>query len=193
MNDKFKAAESIGITVDRGPNSNLNREHQAGLSDLFMPQGVFHLEHWRKGEMIGVWDHANTVVTQGKNSILEVYFRSATQITSWYMGLVNNTSTPTFAAGDTAAQIGGSNDWVEMVAYSGGARKAWSPAAASGGSISNTSVVAFNITGTDTLFGAFIVSASSGTGGVLWAGVAFPSTVAVASSDDIKVTYTLSS
>ena len=82
-----------------------------------------------------------------------------------------------------------------MTAYSGGVRKTWTPIAASSGSITNTSVVTFNITGTDTLYGAFLVSSNTlnGTSGVLWSGVSFPSTVAVANGDDVKVTYTLSS
>lgn len=193
LRDSFGPTEGVGVAVHRRGSKDI--ENLAGLRELFIPQGVFNFEHWRGGRLLNKWAAPNTVTTQGKNSILDVYFRSQTQITTWYMGLVNNTSTPTFAAGDTAAQIGGTNDWTEMTAYTGGARKNWSSSlsAASSGSITNSTVITFPITGTDTLYGAFIVSASSGTSGVLWSGVAFPSTVAVASGDDVKVTYTLSS
>ncbi len=191
--ERMTAREGIGVSVHRKGSRQI--ENLAAMQELFNPQGIFSFEHFRGGQKIGKWDVHNTVTTEGKNSILDIMFRAQTQITTWYMGLVNNTSTPTFAAGDTAAQIGGTNDWTEMTAYSGGARKNWttSLSAASGGAITNSTVITFNITGTDTLYGAFIVSSSSGASGKLWSGVAFPSTVAVANGDDIKVTYTLSS
>ena len=190
INDCMRPAEGVGLTVHR-PGQGM--EAQNGLMDLFMPAGIMSVELWRNGTLIDGFDAHNLVTTQGKNKILEVMFRSDTQITSWYMGLITTTGFGSFAAGDTAAQIAGTNLWTESTVYSGGARKAWAPAAASAGAISNTTVVTFNITSTDTLKGAFIVSASSGTGGTLWAEVAFPTPVPVNNGDDVKVTYTLSS
>lgn len=190
LHDSMRPAEGIGLTVNRGRSQS---EHQNGLTDLFLPGGIASVEVWRKGRLITKFDAHNLVTTQGKNKILDIMFNSATQITSWYMGLVTTTSFTAFAAGDTAAQIGGSNGWTESTVYSGGARKAWDPDAASAGAVSNSTVVTFNITSSDTLKGAFIVSASSGTSGSLWAEVAFPTTVPVNNADDVKVTYTLSS
>lgn len=194
MKDNVRASESASIEIVRR-NGPLEAQH--GLHELWNPGGMLDVEFSHAdGEIFQKFGIHNLVTTQGKNKILDVMFGSATQITSWYMGLVTNTSFSAFAAGDTAAQIGGSNGWTESTVYSSvysGARKAWSPAAASAGSITNTSVVTFNITSSDTLKGAFIVSASSGTSGTLWAEVAFPSTVPVNNGDDVKVTYTLSS
>ncbi len=192
MKDSVRASESASIEITRRNPGDVHQV-QHTMSEMWNPGGMFDVEFSRNGKVFEKFDTHNLVVTQGKNSILDVYFGAATQITSWYMGLVTNSSFTAFAAGDTAAQIGGSNGWTESTVYSGGARKAWTPAAASAGSITNTSVVTFNITSSDTLKGAFIVSSSSGTSGKLWAEVAFPSTVPVNNGDDVKVTYTLSS
>lgn len=192
MKDSVRASESASIEIVRR-NGPLEAQH--GLHELWNPGGMFDVEFSHaNGDIFQKFGTHNLVTTQGKNKILDVMFGAATQITSWYMGLVTNTGSPVFAVGDTAAQIGGTNGWTEATGYTGGpTREAWTPAAASAGSITNTTVVTFNIDATDTLKGAFIVSAASGTGGTLWAEVAFPSTVPVNSGDDVKVTYTLSS
>ena len=46
-------------------------------------------------------------------------FNCATPITAWYLGLIDGSGTPTLAAGDTYAQIGGTNGWNENVNYYG--------------------------------------------------------------------------
>ena len=190
MYDEIPPNESLGVQVSRRG----ERVPESYLSDQFHPRGRFNLEIHRKNGEIETYDISNLVTTQGKNAILDIMFGAATQITAWYMGLVTTTSFTAFAATDTAAQIGGTNGWTESTVYSGGpTRKSWSPAAASAGSISNTTVVTFSITSSDTLKGAFIISSNSGTGGKLWAEVAFPSAIAVSNGDDVKVTYTLSS
>ena len=40
----------------------------------------------RAGEVIDEWEDPNLVVNQGLDSLLNVYFVGATQITSWYVG-----------------------------------------------------------------------------------------------------------
>lgn len=191
MYDAFRSSEGMSVEVSKSQNS--AHEVQHANCDLLNLGGYFNVEFWRNGVCFEKFNPHNLVTTQGKNSILDIMFGAATQITAWYMGLVTTGSFTAFAATDTAAQIGGSNGWTESTVYSGGARKSWSPSAASSGSITNSSVVTFNITSSDTLKGAFIVSSSSGTSGKLWAEVAFPSSIPVSNGDDVKVTYTLSS
>lgn len=190
MLDQLSTGEAIGLQIARKG----ERAPESFMQDFYRPQGRFEVEITRRNGTVEKYEVNNLVTTQGKNKILDVMFGAATQITSWYMGLVTTTGFGSFAATDTAGQIGGSNLWTETTVYSGGpTRKAWTPGTAASGSISNTTVVTFAITGSDTLKGAFIISSSTSTGGTLWAEVAFPSGIAVASGDDVKVTYTLSS
>lgn len=190
MDDHISNSEAIGLQISRKG----ERVPENFVQDFYKPQGRFQLEVHRKTGEIEYYDINNLVTTQGKNAILDIMFGSATQITTWYMGLITTTSFTALAATDTAAQIGGTNGWTESTAYSGGpTRKTWTPASASAGSITNNTVVTFSITSSDTLKGAFIISSSSGTGGKLWAEVAFPTAITVSNGDDVKVTYTLSS
>lgn len=129
----------------------------------------------------------NGIVTQGKNSLLDSQFRAQTQITAWYTGLIDNSGWTAESASDTLSSHSG---WSEFTSYTGN-RIQWSPGAASSGSITNSSTMDFAITGTGTIKGIFICSASSGTSGTLWSTADFPSTIAVANGDTLKVTYTL--
>lgn len=149
------------------------------------------VEHIRNGEVIAVYDTQNGIVDVGINSLLDVGFGAATQITTWYMGLVDNSGFTAFADGDTMSSHTG---WNEFTTYSEATRPQWSPAAASARSISNTTSVDFSINGSGTVKGIFVTSdnVKSGTTGTLWATAAFASNVTVTSGDVLKVTYTIS-
>lgn len=126
----------------------------------------------------------NLIVTQGLNHILDVTFHADTQVTTWYIGL-KGSGTP--AAGDTMASHA---TWSEITDYSGD-RKEWTEGAASSGSMTNSSSVDFSITGTATVAGAFLNTASTGTAGTLYGVVDFSSARSVISGDTLQVTVTV--
>lgn len=182
MNESLKMREAVGCSIMR------NR----AIGDILSPQGFFGVELFREGIKILDLIVPNTVTTAGKNSWLDIYFRNQTQISAWYIGLVDNSGWTAFDVADT---MGSHSGWTEATGYSQSTRVAWSVGAASAASITNGTAATFDITGTATLKGIFVTSGSakSGTSGTLWTGAAFGSTVAVANGDQLKITYTVNS
>jgi hypothetical protein len=137
---------------------------------------------------------AVVVTTEGKNDNLTQYFKGSSYTAAFFVGLVNNASFTAFAAGDTAAQINGTNQWIEWTAYSESVRQTLTLGTASGASIDNSaSKATFTINGSGTLNGAFIATSSTkaGTSGKLWGEGSFSATQAVVSGNVITVTATM--
>ena len=84
--------------------------------------------------------------------------------------------------------------WNEFTSYTEGNRVAWGPGSASSQSVTNSTPATFNINGSGTVKGVFIVSnnTKSGTAGTLWATALFGADVPVTSGDQLKITYTVS-
>jgi len=146
------------------------------------------------GNLKWVEEVDNLTVTQGLNDILTKYFTGSAYTAAWYIGLINNASFTAIAAGDTAAQINGSNGWTELTTYTSTPRLTLTLGAASGGSISNSaSVAVFTFNATGVVNGAFVVSTSTkaGTTGILYGEASFSSTRSVLSGDTLSVTVTL--
>lgn len=146
------------------------------------------------GNLKWVEEIDNLTVTEGLNDILTQYFKGSTYTASWFVGLINNAGFSALAAGDTAAQIGGSNGWAEATTYSNSTRPTLTLGSASAGSIDNTaSKAVFNINGTVTIYGAFVVSNSTkgGTSGKIYGEAAFASTRSLTNGDTLTVTVTL--
>ena len=138
----------------------------------------------------------NLVVNQGLQSMVSVYLDGATQITTWYVGLITGPgSGTTIAAGDTLASHAG---WTEFTNYSGNRKTATFGTAttADPSVIDNTaSPASFSITSTGgTVAGAFLASVDTGTSGTLFSPSDFHSTGdrVVVSGDTLNVTYTFS-
>lgn len=166
-------------------------ERNRSLPDVLDPRGRFKVEHIRDGNVIGVYEFPNGITNAGKDSLLNVYFHSATQITTWYVGLVDNSGFSAFAAADTASSHSG---WTESQDYGESTRVSWGMDASSGQSITNSTADTFTMNATKTIKGIFVISNSTkgGTTGTLWSTAAFGSTVSVNSADLLKVTYTVS-
>ena len=79
MSDKIRFEDRAGCSVVR----------PRGCQDQFDPRGHYHVEHWRGGKLLGVYEVPNLVTNEGKNAILNVKFNAATAITSWYIALID--------------------------------------------------------------------------------------------------------
>lgn len=133
----------------------------------------------------------NLVVTVGKNDLLDKYFTGSAYTATWYLGLVNGATAPTYAAADTMASHAG---WTEIVPYSQATRPQPTWASASAGSKATTAT-AFSINASATVAGCFMTSnnTKSGTTGILYSAGSFTTgNRAVLSGDTLNVTYTAS-
>lgn len=136
------------------------------------------------GKVKWVEEFHNTVTTEGKNSLLDVYFDAATQITTWYLGLKGAGAA---AAGDTLASHAG---WSEVNPYAGN-RPSITFGEPSSGSLAASSAVSYSCNGSATVAGAFICSAASGTTGTLYSAGDFSGSRSVVSGDTLNVTPTV--
>lgn len=163
----------------------------ATAHDALPMQGTFRVEHWRDGRCINAQVFKNQITTVGKNYLLNVGFHADSQISTWYVGLVDNASFSAFSAADTMSSHAG---WIENDDYDESTRVEWTEGAASAASITNATAITFTMNATATIKGIFInsVSTKNGTTGTLWTAVAFASNVSVVDDDQLKVTYTLS-
>lgn len=133
----------------------------------------------------------NLVTTVGKNFLLDTLLAGSAYTAAWYLLLVDGGSTPTYAAGDTAASHAG---WTENVGYSNANRPTPSWGSAAAGSKASTAT-AFNINATGTIAGAGLISNStkSGTTGTLYSCGSFSGgNRSVVNGDTLNVTYTAS-
>lgn len=137
------------------------------------------------GRVKWVEEFHNTVTTAGMNSLLDVYFDAATQITTWYLGLKGTGSE---VAGDTLASHAG---WSEVNPYSGN-RPSITFGEPSSGSLAASSAVSYTCNGSATVAGAFICSVATGTSGTLYSAGDFSGSREVVSGDTLNVTPTVS-
>lgn len=184
--EKVDIGETLDATVIRGGSTSCN----VGLSGYYTATCVDKDGNVKWSDRI-----QNTVTTVGKNSILDVYLGASTQITAWYLGLISSTTFSATAAADTMASHGG---WLEAglantPTYSQAARPTTSWSAASSGSKALSAAVAFSITGSGTVKGAFLnsVATKDGTLGTLYsAGVFTAGDKVVSNGDTVNVSYT---
>jgi hypothetical protein len=163
------------------------------LIDGFTPQGQFEVTAYDPQGNVK-WQEAmsNIVVNVGLDYALDTTLNGATQSTTWYVGLVDGATSPTFDAGDTISSHSG---WSENTDYSESARQTWSNGAVSSQSIDNSgSPAAFSINASTDVAGAFLVddSTKGGTSGTLFAEGSFSGgTRSLQNGDSLEVTYTI--
>lgn len=157
------------------------------------------------GELKWEDDIHNVVCTEGKNFALDQIL-GGTAFVAAFLGLVSSVSYTAVAAGDTMAQIAGTNGWREAgttnapqwTTPAAGARgtPSFSPAAA--GSKATSAAVAFSISTTGTIKGCFVVIGTgavatnlSTAGRLLSVGTFTGGDKVVGSGDTLSVTYSL--
>lgn len=182
-NDKLNLTETASASMQMG----------AALSDSLGVVGYFTAvchgpdgqEKWREG-------FHNTVMTLGKNDLLDKFLKGAAYTQTIRMGLKGAGAQ---VAGDTQASHAG---WLEvglanLPTYTGNRKDVTMGAASAGSSVSPGQV--FAITGTGTVAGCFINNGGSdtidNTTGVLFSAGDFAVSRSVLSGDTITVTYTL--
>lgn len=188
--DKMNLVESAGCNVTRGRT----------VGDQLEPRGVYVLEHWRDGKLLEKRRICNLITDEGKNKLLDVMFHQVAALATWYLGLVDNANFSAVAAGDTYAQINGTNGWDEFTAYSESTRGEWTEGAAASKSMTNAAPVVFNITSAGVVYGLFVAGGANAStksdntaGNVLWSAAGFSGgAVTVGNGDQLKVTYTIS-
>jgi len=137
----------------------------------------------------------NLVVNEGLQDMNTKYFKGSSYTAAWYLGIIDGAGAGnTFAAGDTLASHAG---WTENTAYSGNrvAVTFGTATTADPSVISNSgSPSVFTITSnSQTISGAFLTTAASGTSGVLFSANNFSGgDKAVDSGDTLSVTYSFS-
>ena len=134
----------------------------------------------------------NLVVTQGRNFALDTLLSGSAYTASWFLGLVDGATTPTYAAADTLASNPG---WDENVGYSNATRPAPNLSTAAAAGSKSSTATAFNINAAGTIAGCFLASnnVKGGTTGTLYSVGSFTGgNRIVANGDTLNVTYTAS-
>lgn len=191
MNETINTNDNMGATLTRS----------GGIAESFLaPEALYTVQCVRDGQVIWEDSFHNTVMTLGKNDVLNKYF-SNTAAGACYLGLISSVSyagapqaTDTMSSHSNWTEAGNANA-PTYTAPRKTLTAAW--AAASSGSMSTSSAQSFAITGTGTVKGAFInIGGSStidNTTGILYsAGLFSGGDRAVINGDTLNVTVTLS-
>lgn len=190
--DRIKAGVMAGCAIIIG----------GQIVDTAMARGVFTAECvGADGKVKWTDTFPNTVVTVGKNHMLDTDLAgSSYTVVGPYMGLISSTSFSAISAADTMTSHSG---WLEAgnantPTYTSPRKTAaWS--AASAGSKALSAALAFAITGTGTIKGAFMVYGTGAlttidnTAGTLFsAGLFTGGDRAVINGDTVNVSYSVS-
>lgn len=169
-------------------------ERQGFSTELCIVTGTIGVTCYnRRGKQKWTDLSKNVIVNSGKNYLLNAAFAGVTPITDWYIGLINNTPTPTLAVTNTMSS--GTRNWAEITSdYDESSRPSWNVTTTSAQTMTNSSTADFTFNGSITVYGIFITSDSSkgGESGTLWSAGAFSSARSVINGDVLKVTYTAS-
>jgi hypothetical protein len=174
--------------------------HLHGLitGERLLAVGTYHANCVRPdGTLRWEEDFPNTVTTVGKNYLLDNGMAGSSFTAAFYLGLISSVSYSAISAADTMASHAG---WTEAgianaPTYSQSTRPAAAWSSASAGAKALSAALAFSITSTGTLKGAFLttVSTKDGTTGTLFsAGLFTGGDKVVANADTVNVSYSLS-
>jgi len=165
-----------------------------GCEDNFSVGGIFTMTCFdADGNEKWVEKGHNVFTTEGIDHVVDVVFGATAADATLYVGLMDDGGA--VVAGETLVTIAaGSNNATEItISVTSGDRQEWVDDAA--GSVAGVlgngdSVASFAIDASDTVGGAFLTNASTGTSGKLLCGYEFTNR-AVASGDTLTVDYTI--
>jgi hypothetical protein len=192
MESKARSTDKVSGAIERF----------SGFGEGAAGGGTFIFEARDKDGNLKWRDEAKNLTTnQGRQDMNAKYFLGSSYTAAWFIGLVNNTPTPSYAVADTMASHAG---WVETTDYSGtdratatfGTATTADPSVISNSVASGGTVATFGITGTVTIDGAFLTATqdNSTNTGVLFSVAAFesPGDRSVVNGDTLNVTYQFS-
>ena len=188
FNEKATSSDKPAASVTTG--GDLQSGAQGG--------GVFHFKCYDKDGNLKWEDKAhNLVVNVGLADMNDKYFGGSGYSATWYLGLVDNSPSPSYAAGDTMASHAG---WAENTDYTQANRPTvtFGSATVADPSVINNSgaVDVFTMNASVTIAGAFLTSDNTkgGTAGILFSASTFqtPGARTVVSGDTLNVTYEFS-
>jgi hypothetical protein len=192
MESKARSTDKVSGAIERF----------SGFGEGAVGGGTFIFEARDKdGNVKWTAEAKNLTTNQGRQDMNAKYFLGSSYTAAWFIGLVNNTPTPSYAVADTMASHAG---WVETTDYSGtdratatfGTATTADPSVISNSVASGGTVATFGITGTVTIDGAFLTATqdNSTNTGVLFSVAAFesPGDRSVVNGDTLNVTYQFS-
>ena len=192
MESKARSTDKVSGAIERF----------SGFGEGAAGGGTFIFEARDKdGNIKWTAEAKNLTTNQGRQDMNAKYFLGSAYTAAWFIGLVNNTPTPSYAVADTMASHAG---WVETTDYSGtdratatfGTATTADPSVISNSVASGGTVATFGITGTVTIDGAFLTATqdNSTNTGVLFSVAAFesPGDRSVVNGDTLNVTYQFS-
>lgn len=148
---------------------------------------TYLVEVIRDGVVIDREEVHNLVPTQGLNHILNVEFKSTTQVTAWYLAIFEGNYVPTSA--DTAAALPAAA--TECTAYAESTRVLFVGGTVAGGVLDNSASRAeFTMNAAKTIYGAFMTSAPAkgATTGVVISSVRFSAAKNLVATDILRIT-----
>jgi hypothetical protein len=185
------AKSSMADSIHAGVGKTAQDVEQGGFG------GVFTVTCFDKdGKLKWEEQFHNLVVNQGLQDLNTQYFKGSSWTPTWYLGLIDGTTSPSYAAGDTLPSHAGWSELSGGTVYTGN-RKAvtfGTATTADPSVISNSaSPSVFAIIATATVAGAFLCSVATGTSGTLFSEGNFTGgNKLVANGDTVNVTYTFS-
>lgn len=178
--------------LDANDNTSIHTIKKQTQFDQLHATGMYMLEHYRDGKLIGKYEYPNVVTTAGKNWMLDNILAGSAFTPALYVGLIGSASYVSApVAADTSASHSG---WAELTSYVSGTRPAASWSAATGGQKSLSPATAFVVNANCTIKGTIIcTSATKGstTDILLSAGLSSGGDAVLLSGDTVQAYYTM--
>ncbi len=123
-------------------------------------RGKYRVERYVGDKHLGGFNLSNAISDSGTNYFLSAAVTAATQLSSWFIGLINSTG---FTAASVANTLASHAGWVELTTYSESARPQWSPSLGTK-LLTNATATTFTFNAAGVVQGFFVASDSTKNG-----------------------------